>query len=78
MLTPQLMAQVVYLCVLATAAVVANSMVIITIVIGRIQNRISKKFILYIINLAICDFFVGAFLIPVYIAIILGKYHVDS
>ena len=73
MLTPQLLVQVVFLSVLATVSMVANCMVIITIVVGRIQNRISKKFILYIINLAMCDFFVGAFVIPIYIAIILSK-----
>ena len=68
-----LTAHVVYLCVLSVMVMLTNMTVIMTLILKRNMISISTKYFLYVINLALCDFVVGCFLIPVYIAFLLGK-----
>ena len=58
---------------LSVAVTIANIIVILTLLLRRRMISISTKYFLYVMNLAICDLIVGAFLIPVYIDVLLGK-----
>ena len=64
---------VVYMSILTVGVLVANATVILTLLLRRKMISISTQYFLYVINLAVCDLIVGVFLIPVYIAILLGK-----
>ena len=70
--------KVVYMSILCISVILTNITVILTLLLRRNMISISTKYFLYIMNLAVCDLFVGAFLIPVYIAMLLGKKRLNN